>query len=347
MRKVDVLERTMTRDLLFYQTEMDDLTGTLRRAIHEIAQERELRKIAEEKLELLQGKQDAMVLTMQELTETIHKMQDSNVAGDEAVARSLQDTWNRTGPPPGLSAPAHPPKPPGTNAYNPTQQIPGLSMGGADHMGGNQIPYTRNPFEVLNQTGSYADAVQSGAGGWSNPSGYPPAPARRTTAAAPQIDLRRSEEEAELKRQDALKLSLRLTGYELDSTPDAAEPEAQVVSFLSSTMHIAPSSMHIESVSTVTVRPRGDDSTAQPPPIVIVCRDIDTRNALMRNKMALKGEGTPKWLDSCLTPWQLGQRKGKLTKCKSLREGGSKAFFEGHRLMTINNGRKEEVLNFE
>jgi len=32
-------------------------------------------------------------------------------------------------------------------------------------MGGNQIPNTRTPFEVLNQTGSYAEAVQSGAGG--------------------------------------------------------------------------------------------------------------------------------------------------------------------------------------
>jgi len=84
-------------------------------------------------------------------------------------------------------------------------------------------------------------------------------------------------------------------------------------------------------------------------PILLIKLSLhkDTRNALVRNKMALKGEGTPKWLDSCLTPWQLGQRKGKLTKCKSLREGGSKAFFEGHRLMTISNGRKEEVLNFE
>jgi len=39
-----------------------------------------LRKIAEEKLELLQGKQDVMALTMQELTEAIRKMQESNVA---------------------------------------------------------------------------------------------------------------------------------------------------------------------------------------------------------------------------------------------------------------------------
>jgi len=92
-------------------------------------------------------------------------------------------------------------------------------------------------------------------------------------------------------------------------------------------MGIAPSRMNITAVSTAVVRPRGDGSIAPPPPIILVCGDSETRRRLLTKKAALRGnEGTPKWLDSCLTSWQLRQRKMKLAKCKSLREGGVKAF---------------------
>lgn len=157
-----------------------------------------------------------------------------------------------------------------------------------------------------------------------------------------------AEEEADMEEQAKLKMNLRLTGLELDSSPEAREPRAQVVSILSEAMGIASSRMNITAVSTAVVRPRGDGSVAQPPPIILVCGDAETRRRLLTKKAALRGnEGTPKWLDSDLTSWQLRQRKRKLAKCKSLREGGVKAFFEDHRLMSFQNGQKVEVVNFD
>ena len=318
----------------FFKTELTSVTGKLTRAMYDIAQDREWRERDKGEIKLLQGENRAQALLIQDLTDQFRKLQEEKVAGDEAVARTLHETLNSGKvigpPPPGLRIPlSREPQIPGLTP----EQFPSLPQRGPVTGRVSAIPLTPNPYEMLAQPNSFAQAVQVMGGGRQqaplNPEArsfqhLPPPPPRRTTYPAPVTHIDQAE-------QAMLSHKLRITG--LTTAPDT-DITTQVVSFLSENLGVASTSLKI------TVDPPTTQTSASPRPLTITCQDLDTKKRILRSKRDLqrKPMGKCTWIEPALTQWQLAERRKKTPWLYILREKKVKAFFQYHRLMTIPRG---------
>jgi hypothetical protein len=334
--EIHSMERREEAD--FLKTELASVTGKLTRAVYDIAQEREGRERDRGEIKLLQGENRAQALLIQDLTDQFQELQEEKVAGDESVARTLHqnlNSWKAIGPPPpGFRN--SPSRDTPQIAGLTQEQYPSLPQRGPVTGRVSTIPLTPNPYELLTQQNSFAQAVQVMGGGRQqaplNPEArsyqhLPPLPPCRT-AVPPGFAPITHHDQAE---QAALGLKLRVTNLPTATHTDIT---SQVVSFLSENMGVPSTSLKI-AVETPT--PHTSRS-----PLIVTCQDIDTKKLILRSKRNLKGNVST-WIEPCLTQWQMAERRKKCAWMYSLRQHGIKAFFHSHRLMRISDGGLIEV----